>query len=879
MSKTEELIENVVLCCHFRGCTSLTTAVLQNVAVIESGAFDGDIYLNCLISLHQYAVTKLLNASCTLSSTGFCAPLSGCPVQLNYSFLDNTVEGLMVANEANNFYSFDATLQNGATVIDDQLLLKSDYRQFTKIQDFFIGTTELTLSFWFRAFSINNGSFCQFYNNDDGFFRIVLNDRWIVFGTDAQSVKFSGFDVDQWNHVAFVQTNQNGAHSPAACTWSIFRNGKPEGSKLVICAMGGKNTLNYIGVSQNKSDSLGNYLNGSIRQFQLYNSALKLSDIKGLYSSTTPDFAPTLSPTSPTFVPTESSTSTFDTRTSAPILSVPIIVGIALAGFLAIATFAFIINLKFRPKHTYMSRLMHKKERQTSKYLDAKNYKLKSVTYSSVGDVHLAPLMKELEKLLVSGEEWRQKKHEDSTEHDEHCFVELWRSSLRNTETLMCTDCNPAKPVTPETMPEKYYFERARMEKDKDLYDFEPRNSVNRGIVVGFLVEFCRNFDLWAMPTWQVRRDYIIPITKDYRCRFVDLPVIKESGVVGAADIFISFSNATLFGDLITAIRDAANDDRRVWIDIFAVMQWPSLKSDLNFDEVIKRCPTFLSVCPSVAAVGKRKKISGVYELTKEDKKMIPFFRVWCLFEIYHAATVQKSQEVDRILVGDGDMHNILDLENSDVFEAPLPLTILFKTGKCQRSSDGSYSFQVDRKMLVDLIDYIDINNADATSEGDKEWIFDQIRTGFASNGGVAGLNKLVTDVVARAKILDSDFILEFAVCGGDAVALEFIRSQPELYIMNMYRCGFSSLLSKMMNVDESSMIRVSISNRLKDPVEVYTISYDGTSLNYEFTVEKRKTTKYSMAEGSFWIARELGDDSDVGVYIANKAMTKWIVY
>eukprot|EP01037_Dinobryon_pediforme_P035091 gene35091-41315_t len=155
--------------------------------------------------------------------------------------------------------------------------------------------------------------------------------------------------------------------------------------------------------------------------------------------------------------------------------------------------------------------------------------------------------MEELEKLLLDGVDWKRKEHDDSTEHNENCFVELWRSTLRNTETLMCTDCNPAKPVTPETMPEKYYYERARMEKDKDLYDFEPRNSVNRGLTVGFLVEFCRKFDLWAIPTWQVRRDYVIPITKDYRCRFVDLPVIKESGVVGAADIFISFSNATLF--------------------------------------------------------------------------------------------------------------------------------------------------------------------------------------------------------------------------------------------------------------------------------------------------------------------------------------------
>ena len=179
----------------------------------------------------------------------------------------------------------------------------------------------------------------------------------------------------------------------------------------------------------------------------------------------------------------------------------------------------------------------------------------------------------------------------------------------------------------------------------------------------------------------------------------------------------------------------------------------------------------------------------------------------------------------------------------------------------------------------MDLIDYIDINNADATSEGDKEWIFDQIRTGFADNGGVAGLNKLVTDVVATAKILDSDPILESAVCGGDPVALEFIAHHPKLYIINIYRCGFSSLLSKMMNVNESSMIQVSISNRLEDAVRVYKISSDGASLNYEITVEKRNAVQYSMAEGSFWIARKLIDDTDVGVCIAKVAMKKWFIY
>eukprot|EP01037_Dinobryon_pediforme_P018841 gene18841-19158_t len=377
--------------------------------------------------------------------------------------------------------------------------------------------------------------------------------------------------------------------------------------------------------------------------------------------------------------------------------------------------------------------------------------------------------------------------------HDDLCFVELWRDPLissapictdtmcadcnpalrcplnsnapirtdgipklcmKNIGTLMCTDCQPAKPVTRDTMPEKYNYERARMEIDRNLHDFKPENAVKRGLTVGFLVEFCRKFDLWKTPTWQVRRDYIIPMTKNDRCRFVDLLAVKESDVVGVAEIFISFSNATLFGDLITAIRDAADDQCRVWIDIFAVMQWPSLKSDLNFDQ----------------------------------------------------------------------------------------------TGHCQRSSNGSYSFTVNRKMLADLNDYIDINKADATIDADKIWIFRQINTGYSDNDGVKKLNKLVNDVVKTAKILDSDPILEAAFVSGETIALNFIRNKPEF----------------------ATEIQISIFNRLEDRVEVYRIDYNGSSLNYVLFLEKFQTKNCCMKEGSFLIARILGDDAvDVGVFVA----------
>ena len=71
-----------------------------------------------------------------------------------------------------------------------------------------------------------------------------------------------------------------------------------------------------------------------------------------------------------------------------------------------------------------------------------------------------------------------------------------------------------------------------------------------------------------SMESSDMASSSIIPMTKDFRCRFVDLPAMQESGVVDLADIFISFSNnATLFGDLIAAISDGVDYRRRVWTD------------------------------------------------------------------------------------------------------------------------------------------------------------------------------------------------------------------------------------------------------------------------------------------------------------------------
>ena len=59
------------------------------------------------------------------------------------------------------------------------------------------------------------------------------------------------------------------------------------------------------------------------------------------------------------------------------------------------------------------------------------------------------------------------------------------------------------------------------------------------------------------------------------RCRFVDLPEVRAKGCVGEADSFGSHCRDATWGHLVASLADQADPSRRVWIDIFAVRQWP----------------------------------------------------------------------------------------------------------------------------------------------------------------------------------------------------------------------------------------------------------------------------------------------------------------
>ena len=93
----------------------------------------------------------------------------------------------------------------------------------------------------------------------------------------------------------------------------------------------------------------------------------------------------------------------------------------------------------------------------------------------------------------------------------------------------------------------------------------------------------------WKWTTWEVVQFLVKPLTElEGRCRFADLPEVRP--FTGAATVFISHCWGGRWGDLVAAACCGADANRFVWIDIFAVRQWPGNGADLDFRGILAGC-------------------------------------------------------------------------------------------------------------------------------------------------------------------------------------------------------------------------------------------------------------------------------------------------
>lgn len=241
-----------------------------------------------------------------------------------------------------------------------------------------------------------------------------------------------------------------------------------------------------------------------------------------------------------------------------------------------------------------------------------------------------------------------------------------------------------------------------------------------RGVSVDWLVAFTDAHECWSWPTWRVAANLVKPATRATKCRFVDLPTVRASAEVGPADVFISHAWGGSWGSLVAAATQYLSRRDRVWIDVFAVRQWAGNYADLAFDEVVKRVRAILVVVGSVERISNLSTMEvlkrGVGRVLRpEERKSIPFFRVWCIVEI--ATAISQGR----------------------------PLTMA-----CGEFVRGK-GFVPDVSQLFHLQFLVDIEEADATFAADKERILGNIRSGVQPGVTIASINQAVSASIVGA--------------------------------------------------------------------------------------------------------------------------------
>ena len=107
--------------------------------------------------------------------------------------------------------------------------------------------------------------------------------------------------------------------------------------------------------------------------------------------------------------------------------------------------------------------------------------------------------------------------------------------------------------------------------------------------LLDFLLALTFHLDLWEWCTWEVVQYLVKPATEgEGRCRFADLEGVRP--FAGAATVFMSHCWGGRWGDLVAAACAGADTNRTVWIDVFAVRQWPGNGADLDFRGVLAGC-------------------------------------------------------------------------------------------------------------------------------------------------------------------------------------------------------------------------------------------------------------------------------------------------
>jgi hypothetical protein len=297
-------------------------------------------------------------------------------------------------------------------------------------------------------------------------------------------------------------------------------------------------------------------------------------------------------------------------------------------------------------------------------------------------------------------------------------------------------------------------------EKKKEIELEDLQNSCgssdlfSKGVSVTFLLALTFELDLWEWKTWEVVKYLVKPSTiASNRCRFSDLPYIKP--FTGNSTVFVSHCWGSKWGDLIGAVCSGASMKRMVWLDVFAVRQWPGNGHDLDFRGIIEKCNSLILVTSpikdnrlSIETFSHEQLKREAYMQTGEydiARQLLPFFRLWCIVELFAAISFSKPI--------------VLKCSNTQMVADPnMPSSsfMLVSGGNEARNSMNNISFM------------IDVSTAQCAVQEDK------IRELRYIGTRTQEVNQKVTEVVRAAVWTSSRMVTEIdSVLCGEVGALD----------------------------------------------------------------------------------------------------------
>ncbi|KAL1520006.1 hypothetical protein AB1Y20_023487 [Prymnesium parvum] len=319
-----------------------------------------------------------------------------------------------------------------------------------------------------------------------------------------------------------------------------------------------------------------------------------------------------------------------------------------------------------------------------------------------------------------------------------------WAMSFDGGSSFHCGDEADALPPGSK----RHAAEAAAFRAVQAVDRYRPPRAASYAVRLGWLVHDFLPTVPQAMLTHQVVSELIKPATRRTRARFVEtLP----SDAVGRVDVFVSHTWGAPFRELCAAVRHAVGDESAfVWIDIFAVRQWPGNAADVDFRPTVEAAKGFLLVGSDVTALrvihpkmvldGKlhtyEKQPDAVLKienskfefengLPKEALSRCAFFRVWCVVELV-AALRQGKPTV--LMIG--------KTEKDGTFEP---------NGQKHRSYKDTKKITPLGGMLETLYEMVDVRKATAKVEADRQRELESVASGPGFE---------VTNLYARGAIL-----------------------------------------------------------------------------------------------------------------------------